>query len=67
MVKRVYSRFDNQRKWSDEGSSTTRPVSVRKFEEPVSMRKDETQTWLESGTGPSDVAKGLSGDQIKKS
>ena len=42
MVKRVCSRFEKQREWSDEGSSTLGPVVAWKLEEPLSTRKEET-------------------------
>ena len=61
VVKGVCSRFDKRQEWSDEGSSAARPVPARQFEEPSPARKEETRSWLETGSASSDVVKGPSG------
>ena len=61
MVKRVYSRFDKWCEWVDEGPSTSGPVVARKFEKPCALQREETQSWVESGSAPTGVAKGPSG------
>ena len=63
MVRRVCGRFDKRREWRDEGSSASRPVSAKKLEEPVSVSagKEETRSWLETGSASSSVVKGPSG------
>ena len=61
VVKRVRNRFEKWREWSNEGSSTAGPVVARKLEEPLPVRKEETQSLLETGLATSGMVKGLSG------
>ena len=42
VLKRVCSRFDKRREWSDEGLSTSGPVAARKLEEPFAAQRGET-------------------------
>ena len=64
VVKRVCSRFDKRRDWSDGSTSGSGPVPGRRLEEPVSVpagRKEETRIWPESGSASNDVVRGPSG------
>ena len=61
MIKRVCGRFDKLREWGDEGPLTSRPIVARKPEEPFAAQREETRSWLESGSTPTGVAKGSFG------
>ena len=63
VVKRVCSRFDKRREWSDEGATASGPVPARKLEEPVPgpAGKEDTRVWLETGSALNGVVKGPSG------
>ena len=63
VMKRVCACFDKRREWSDEGSSATRLVPTRKLDESVLVPagKEETRSWLETGSALSGMVKGPSG------
>ena len=60
VVKRFCSRFDKRREWGEEGSLAARHILTRKFDESSLTRKEETRSWLETGSTLSGVAKGPS-------
>ena len=66
VVERVCAHFDKQREWSDEGSSASGPVPTRNLEELVSMPagKEESRSWLETGSASSGVVKGPLGGAV---
>ena len=42
VVKRVCGRFNKRREWGNKGSSGAGPVAARKFEGPLSARREAT-------------------------
>ena len=61
IVKRVYSRFDKRREWSDQGLEATGAATGQRSEEPTPARMDVTRRWFEDHEVPMDVVKGPSG------
>ena len=62
IVKRVYSRFDKRREWSDKGLEAAGATAGKRIEEPTPARTEVTRMWFEDGEVPKDVVKGSSGD-----
>ena len=61
MAKRVCGHFDKRREWVDKGSSGAGAVAARKIEGPLSVEREETRDWLETGSTSTSVVKGPSG------